>query len=465
MTIARTGNKVVDDLARASAANQRKEAAIKAKAARASKASARMCKVNAGRSAIRSGAVRGRGIVAKMHKSGKAASGLLSYCLDKVEATLISSNCGTNKTEIANDIMRCAALRNIKEPVGHISLSLPHGQTPSHETWRAMVDVVRDQIGLDDSFSFAAILHDDAHQNLHIPFSRVSDTGKVFNDYRLGLRLAAVEDVIEDKFGLKLIQVNRINPLPNLGKPEVERAIRLGIQPDRMQLHQIAMWATQGRPSVLEFIAKVAEKGVVVRPNISQTGKLNGFSFSMLESPHVEFKGSQIGLSWSKLQKIGVRYDKNSEFEALAKHVEKLGKGERTDDRDQQSSARPTRVGKEIRGTNEQAARTNRESKATSTDSRWTDYPNGGLEHGGDIYEAVGIPVEEFNHLKARAESERLSSEIREIISKAKMSDLQRQMMNAFIKTLEYNFDRLQIAEAGTALHPIQDAGLDVPRF
>lgn len=344
MTIASTGNKIADQLARASAANQRKEAAAKSKAAKAAKTGSRMGKIRAGRAAVKAGGVKGRGCVIKTHKAGKTAKGGLNYLMDK-ESTLVSSNCGTTKEEINRDMMRCAGMRNIKNPICHASFSLPAGETRTVEQWRQMIDVARAEIGLDDSFPYAAVLHDEEdHQNVHIIYSKVSDQGKIFDDYRLGLRFAALENVLEDRFNLKRVPVVRNSSHINLGKPEIEKAIRTNIQPERMQLNAIVTAAATGKQSVLEFISKCAAAGVVVRPNLATTGKLSGFSFSLADS-NIEYAGSKIKCGWSDLQKMGVNYEQTTEFAALADHVAELESGTRTIEEPQPAPASVGAVG------------------------------------------------------------------------------------------------------------------------
>lgn len=301
--IAKTGSRITDQLARASKANQAKEAAAKSKAAKSVKSGSRMGKIRAGRAAVKAGAVKGRGCSGSVHDSGKSAGGVLSYCMDK-ESTLVSSNCGTTKAEIERDMMQCAGMRNIKNPICHNSFSLPYGEKKTVEQWREMIDVVRAEIGLDDSHPFAAILHDENdRQNVHLIYSKVSDQGKIFDDYRLGLRFAAVEDILEDRFNLKRVPVVRDQSRINFKKCEIEKAIRTSIQPDRMQLNVIVTAAATGKQSVLEFISKCAEGGVVVRPNLATTGKLSGFSFSLADS-NIEYAGSKIKCGWSDLQTL-----------------------------------------------------------------------------------------------------------------------------------------------------------------
>lgn len=363
--IASTGNKITDRLARASKAAQGKEAAAKSKAKKAAKAGARMKKVSAGRQAIKNGKAGGgggKGIVVKMQKSGSGFGGMLNYGLNKPEAQIISSNCGFDQPSILRDMIRCAEQKKIKKPVGHITFSLPPTTQIGDEKWRAIIDFARSEIDLDDSFSYVAILHRDAdHAHIHLIFSRVSDQGEVHNDYRLGLRLAGLEDLIEDKFSLPLVPVNRAI---NFTRGEIERALDKGIQPDRQQLNQIVMRASSGKPSVTEFISRCAAEGVVVRPNIASTGKLNGFAFSLVDSG-VEFKGSKIGCGWSKLQEMGVRYEQDTEASVITDLAAQLEQGQRTDDSDQSAPASVGAMGEEIEGTDRATEKADRTAQVT----------------------------------------------------------------------------------------------------
>lgn len=329
MTIARTGNKIVDQIARAKSKNQADERRAKTKAAKSGKSLGRMRKVAAGRKAAKSR--RGRGIVGKVQKSGRGFKGILNYACDKPGARIIGGSENT-KLDAQRDMIRCAGLRpSVKNPVGHIVLSLPPSTKSDDDGWRAMVDTARQEIGLDDSYSWIAVRHTDTdHDHVHIIFSRINDRGEIFDDYRLGLRLALCEDVIEDRFGLPLIP-RPPTPTPQLQKGEIEKGLRTGIQPSRMRLAQIAQTASTGNPTAIEFVQKCASAGVIVRPNISlTTGKLSGFSFSLADDADgLEFKGSQIGASWADLKNIGVTYEQDRDAKTLADLANAIKSGTR----------------------------------------------------------------------------------------------------------------------------------------
>lgn len=371
MTLAKTGSRITDQLARASKANQAKEAAAKskaAKAAKAAKAGSRGRKIKAGRNAIKSG--RGRGIAAQVQKSGSGFGGLLNYAIDKPEAQIVASNCGFEKDAILKDMMRCASLRKIKNAVGHITFSVAPDTVLSNEKWRELVDFAREEIELDDSHSYIAVRHHDAdHDHIHIVFCRVSDQGQIHNDYSLGIQMAGLEDLIEDKFNLPLRPVDRSKI--NFKKGEVEKSLSSNIQPERMQLNQIVMHASTGKPSVTEFIARCAQGGVVVRPNIASTGKLNGFAFSLVDSG-VEFKGSKIGCGWSQLQKIGVHYEQDAEASALANLSRQLEQGQRTSDSDQSTPEGIRDLGATVQEQDRPAEQADRTAQVTDRSAQVT---------------------------------------------------------------------------------------------
>ncbi|GAB5604156.1 relaxase/mobilization nuclease domain-containing protein [Sideroxyarcus sp. TK5] len=327
MTIAQTGNKIVDQIARAKSKNQADERRAKTKAAKSGKSLGRMRKVAAGRKAAKSG--RGRGIVGKVQKSGRGFKGILNYACDKPGAQIIDGSEST-KADAQRDMILCAGLRpSVKNPVGHITLSLPPSTKADDDRWREIICTARAEIGLDDSYTFIAVRHNDTdHDHVHIIFSRINDRGEIFDDYRLGLRLALCEDVIEDRFGLPLIP-RPPTPTPPLKKGEIEKAIRTGQQPERMRLFDIVHRASSNQPTVVEFVQKCAADGVVVRPNLASTGRLNGFSFSLAESG-LEFKGAQLKASWADLQSKGVTYVQNRDFAPLAELASAITAGQRT---------------------------------------------------------------------------------------------------------------------------------------
>lgn len=246
---------------------------------------------SAGRAAVTKMKIRGRGLSLNVHKNGKSFKRRGDYIMDAAKgAELIYAN-----SDIRS--MRAAAnLRpDIKEPVGHISASLPPSSGKrTKEEWLAIAETVLEQLGLDDTFPVLVARHQSDHDHIHFEFSRVSVTGKVHDQANIGLRCAAIERILEDKHNLKLVPPSEFkkNPHGKLTKNEIEMANRKGELPPRAQIAAALKVAVQGRPTVQQFVERLNASGIGVKANVSpSTGRMNGFSFIYEGVP---FSGSQV---------------------------------------------------------------------------------------------------------------------------------------------------------------------------
>ena len=302
MTIAKTGNKIVDAQARKGQADARKEAAkSKAAAKKSARSGSRgkvMGKIVAGRAASKR---KSKGIVGAKQKSGKGFKGLLSYALDKEDSKLLVSNCGHDKASILKDMRACANLRpNKLEPVGHASFSLPPSTKISEGDWLKAIDIAREELGLDDSYSYAAVRHSDRdHDHVHLIFSKVSDTGEIYNDYRFGLRLAHTEAIIEQRLNLPLVPIPPRAAPPRLD-PKDTQQLKDGLT--KTLVTAAVHRAKQNHPTPEQFAKKLAASGIVATPNIASTGKMSGYSFLHSDSG-MAFAGSKVSAKWTDLQK------------------------------------------------------------------------------------------------------------------------------------------------------------------
>lgn len=297
-----TGNQILDqtirNIARAKAAQEaqdRKQSGESKRAAARSKS-----KGGGGRSrgALRSAGKSkgGRGIVVKSNKSGRGFAGVVQYATDPAKTPqYIGVNDG-----LAAMISAASQRPDIKNPVGHITLSLPPSTgriEPSK--WEQLVTELRSQIGLNDSFPTMVVRHEDTdHDHVHLIFSRVSIDSKVHDQSNIGLRCMSAERVLEHRFDLPLVPTSRA--AASLKKGEIEKALRTGQMPARIEIQRSLDSALLDRPSLSIFIERLQIAGITATPNIAESGKMSGFSFSR---DGVAFKASQIGkqYGWQSL--------------------------------------------------------------------------------------------------------------------------------------------------------------------
>lgn len=315
MTIAKTGNRIVDAQARRGAAEAKREAG---RAKSASKKSGG----GGGRKARFSGAIRAgksansraaKGMKAKYLGKGKSAGGAVDYSM-KDDAELIESNCGFDRTSIT-DGLSPKQRSEIKDQIVHMSFSTPaNAGKATAEQWRDRVEFIRKSIGLDDSFAFAAFRHNDTdNDHIHLLFNRVNDQGNLWKDNQIAWRLAALEQRLEQKFDLKLTAREDFQKRGNMNKKTYEMACRTGVEPDFLFVQKAIIKAKEDKPDVITFIGRLADQGIAVRPNLKQ-GELNGFGYG--KDGH-NFTGKALGVNWSELKKE-VTYVTAQHYETLA---------------------------------------------------------------------------------------------------------------------------------------------------
>jgi hypothetical protein len=267
---------------------------------------------------------------------GKGFEGVLKYAFGrdsrfKEPGFVVGGNMsGFSISELSREFGFAHAIRpDIEKPVWHNSLRLPKGDKLTNAEWDKIAHAYMEKMGFSKLHPFVAIEHNDEEgQHIHLIASRVSLIGEIFlgrNENLISTRIIAeleVEHGLTITKGLDYDENNRIvspkRKVAKVSRGELEKAVRTGEVPVRLQLQNLVNEARKGKPTVVSFIERLELLGVSVHVNISKTGKLNGFSFSLEGIP---FKGSDLGekYTWSSLKKSGVTYEQNRDFEELAK--------------------------------------------------------------------------------------------------------------------------------------------------
>lgn len=494
MTIGKTGNKIVDGLARAKARNDAAERAAKSKAKRGAGKGGKSAKAGkfkgagkAGRAAARRRA--GKGISAKYHKKGADAAGAASYAL-KDGAQLISTNCGFDQQSIAQGLSPKMRF-DIKDQIVHMTFSTPASSgKASAIDWEKRIEYIRKQIKIDDSYSYVATRHSDAdHDHVHLFFNRISDVGERWKDNQIGLRLASLEQKIEQKFSLKLTKREDFLTVGNISKKTVERAIRLGVQPAFLVIQKAIFEAKKDKPDLMTYISRLADRGIAVRPNL-QVGELTGLGYKL---DGQSFTGKQLGANWAEL--------KNEVIYVTGEHAEILTNLKRLIEQGQQRPERadkklgvagsPTQgVTTEVADAQRQPEKTNRLAQVGAEQEGKQERQAGVAKDGagdslrspvdiaglGDVAvvplpltkpEAEPAPANpsEIEALKLFVKMEKASEASVQKVEMCPMSFAQRWEMNEFIKTLRYNLKRLGEAERTAATSSPTDADLNLPKL
>lgn len=244
-------------------------------------------------------------MVSKMAMSkvmnGSNFAGVLKYVSEKEDAELITKS-GVFKVDaklIATEMSANAAQRNLKKPVMHIALSLPHGERATSEQWQTAAEVYLKEMGFDlDKSQFAVYRHNDKdHDHIHIVANRVQLDGKVVSDSKQYDRSHAATRVAERAAGLSLYEdavKKEKGHLHNL-RSAIDQSLKAGT-------------------SLARFRANLAERGIQIQENRSKTtNRLSGLSFK--DADGRVWKGSSLGKDYSLngLEKRGLETGRDAQ--------------------------------------------------------------------------------------------------------------------------------------------------------
>lgn len=266
---------------------------------------------------------------------GRGFRGALDYAFerdrkDAEPGRLLGGNMsGQNARQLAAEFGQVRRTRpDIEKPVWHNALRLPKGEKLADARWVAIADDYMQRMGFTESHPRAYVLHDDDDgQHIHIVASRVSTDSKVYLGKNENLASTRHIQALEREYGLTITKGPTYDAetgkivMPEskqIKKGEVEMALRTSEEPPRQKLQRLINEAKVDHPTAMRFVQRLHAAGVVVRPNLASTGRLNGFSF---ELDGVAFKGSQLGdkFKWTQLQKE-ISYDQTRDQRELEKY-------------------------------------------------------------------------------------------------------------------------------------------------
>ncbi|SHI46593.1 relaxase/mobilization nuclease domain-containing protein [Flavobacterium haoranii] len=242
-------------------------------------------------------------MIAKQAK-GADFYGVLKYNQGKVEkgyGVVLETNLTSEKVVMqTKEFNVVRQLRpNLSKAVYHTSLSLPYSDSLSDKEF---TDLGRDYLkdmGFDDNQYIIYKHTDQDHSHIHIVANRVKYSGDVVSDSQDYKRSEALVRKLEVKYNLTVLKENKESNV--LSKGEIEKCLRTGEAPERLELQRIINEIIKHNQSIFEFEKKLKEKKVSIKLNASIEGKISGISF---EYKGNTYKGSQVNrnLSWSKLK-------------------------------------------------------------------------------------------------------------------------------------------------------------------
>lgn len=184
----------------------------------------------------------------------------------------------------------------IRKPVVHLSLSLPtdDGKLDSGKWLDIAEDFMRGMKFPEDT-AWVAVRHSDtAHDHIHIVVSRISLSGKVWDDSNDFLRGMAVTSRLEKEYGL--VRTDKKRKDRRIKASDYNMAQR-DVLSERAKIMNLVDLTLAFHPSYEDFRRALAASGVTVTGYRSQkTDMLKGITF---ELSGVRVKGSQLGRGYS----------------------------------------------------------------------------------------------------------------------------------------------------------------------
>ncbi|WP_130735957.1 relaxase/mobilization nuclease domain-containing protein [Flavobacterium sp. J27] len=235
---------------------------------------------------------------------GKDFYGVLSYNqkkIDKGQGCVLDTNLAANsvlmQTKELNVIRQLRP--NLSKAVYHTSLSLPYSDTLSDQEFTYLAKDYFEGMGFDDNQYIIYKHTDQDHAHIHIVANRVAFSGNVVSDSQDYKRSEALIRKLELKYNLTVLEEREESNV--LSKGEIEKCLRTGEEPERLELQRIINEIIKYNVSLCEFEKQLKGKQINVKFNSSKQGVISGISF---EYNGKTYKGSQVNrkLSWNTLK-------------------------------------------------------------------------------------------------------------------------------------------------------------------
>lgn len=237
---------------------------------------------------------------------GVSFRGLLNYLLADGRGEIIGGNMvSTDKAGLSAEFgLTRSARPDVAKPVEHVMLSLPPGDELTAGQWRDVAAAYLRKMDIRNN-QYCIIRHSDKqHQHVHIVVNRITQDGGLWYGERELLRtieacrqLEAENDYLRDTSD-RSGKNKRFRP-----SYREQGRKRRGQDITRQRIHDAIQRTLDGSPRKLtprELIEALRREGIEARPNISATGRLNGFGFAALHGAH--YSGAKVGAKWAQLR-------------------------------------------------------------------------------------------------------------------------------------------------------------------
>jgi DNA-binding transcriptional MerR regulator len=226
----------------------------------------------------------------KLTEEMKQQLAQVDHLQHKDRAEVLEYNlCFGDKYELAEqfrDVMKLS--KRVEKPVLHLSLRLAPGDSLTREQWLEIGREAAKEFGVADH-QYICVLHKDTkEQHIHIAANRVGFDGKVASDSNSYKRMAALCRRLEKQYNLKQV----LSPRAFLS-PEERRLPRHDQRKEKLKgdiretLKEVNLFS--------EFQKRMQGLGYQV---------IKGRGISFIDDKKVKIKGSEVGFSLAKIEKI-----------------------------------------------------------------------------------------------------------------------------------------------------------------
>jgi hypothetical protein len=261
---------------------------------------------------------------------GQGFGGTVRYVLDErpqhsaeEQPKLIGGNMASRDSEaLTREFAAVRAQRpEVEKPVQHVSLSFDIKDRLLSDAEMAQIAeryLMRNGYDLEQNQYIVVRHHDKDYQHCHIVANRVRVDGTLTKHPKWDYKHSwdQCRD-LEKEFDLHAPQAKEraLDRAPTPG--EYRMGLDRRIESEKQQLRNAIQEAASGRPTMSEFVRRLYEQRIQVRPYLSPTGEPLGLSYRL---DFIAVQGRKLGpgYSWEGVQKhLGVRYDERRDRPAL----------------------------------------------------------------------------------------------------------------------------------------------------
>jgi hypothetical protein len=257
-------------------------------------------------------------MITRLAEAGHNFRTVLAYDLQPAKRAELLG--GTMRAETARGLAEefagwRALNERIAKPVFHCSLSAAPQDRITAELWLEIAGVFAERMGYGNSAWIAIRHHDRPHDHIHIVASRMDHHGRYVWSFQERRRGQEVCREIVREHGL--CQLRSLSPRTAPTPAELDRFERTGAVTVKARLQEHLDLAARDRPTMGQFVERLAAHGIEVRAHLAAGGQVAGISFAF---DGVAVSGSRLGrgYSWRALQESrGIVFDPQRDLPAL----------------------------------------------------------------------------------------------------------------------------------------------------